>query len=194
MKTFLTIVVCACVSACHLPNPSPTLARDKAARSPGDPEPPMQPQAVQRDETLVAADAPGTVRIVEGPLREVSGVTSGRAWLLETYQNTLSEKLELARRLAANEVETGDLRKAHAALVAEHATVAARSTELDARVRELETQTIDLARRLAESEIARLELQKSDLEREARHDRMERGARNDMTERGARNDSTERPR
>jgi hypothetical protein len=169
MKIHVVLFLGLCASACHLPNPSPHDPGRESASAPASAADP-----VVRDESLVAADAPGSIRIVEGPLREVDGVTSGRAWLLEQYQTTLTEKAELERRLEASEADHAKIRGAHEALIAEHTQALARSTELEGRVRELETQTLALARRLAESEIARLEIQKADLEREAKNDRMER--------------------
>ncbi len=169
MKPIAGLLLCACFGACHLPNPSSRPENDVPVSSTTNTR-----EVVVRDASLVPAEMPGTVRIVEGPLREVAGVTNGREWLLQIHQTTLKEKAELAKRLAALELDGEGVRKAHESLVVQHQTVSTHSAELEARVAELEVQTLDLARRLAESEIARLELQKSELEREAKTDRMER--------------------
>jgi hypothetical protein len=172
MKIHVLLLLVSGASACHLPNPSPPDPGREAASSTSAPSSEAKP--VVRDASLVVADTPGTIRMVDGPLREVDGVTSGRAWLLERYQTVLTEKTELERQLEASDADREKIRGAHESLIAEHTKTLARSTELEGRVRELETQTLALARRLAESEIARLEIQKADLEREAKNDRMER--------------------
>lgn len=169
MRRIAALLVCACLGACHLPNPSPRAERDEPVASS-----PTKREVVVRDPSLVPSETPGTVRIVEGPLREVAGVTNGREWLLQMHQAVLKEKVELAKRLAALEADGEGIHKERDSLAAQHKSVAAHAAELEARVTELEAQTLDLARRLAESELARLELQKSDLEREAKNDRTER--------------------
>lgn len=169
MKWIAALLVCAGFGACNLPNPSPRLQDGETVTTTSAPR-----EVVVRDASLVPSEMPGTVRIVEGPLREVAGVTNGREWLLQMHQVVLKEKIELAKRLAALEVDGEGIHKERDSLVAERKAAADHAAALEARVTELEVQTLDLARRLAESELARLELQKSDLEREAKNDRMER--------------------
>lgn len=114
---------------------------------------------------LVAAPAPGATRTVDGPLRPIEGASSGRVWLLEMYQNALAQKDELARR--ANDLShERDAAVQHASeLEKTNAELTARNASLATELRDLQQKSIELARRLAESEIARLESEKAALER-----------------------------
>lgn len=177
---FATLVA----GACSMPNPSPRLYEkdgenytnvEPRVRN-SAPETPVTPEAtpVKGDGSLVPAEPPGTVRVVEEPLREVEGVSTGRVWLLELYHGALADKEGLARRLEASDRERAGSAQQVTNLTAERDALTARCAGLDARVRELEAQSLELALRLSESEIARLELEKAALEREARNDRKER--------------------
>jgi len=168
MKPYVLAVLAFGVSACTLTNPS-TRQRD-----PDDDHAVLMSPVVVTDASLAPSDPPGSVRFVEEPLREVAGISSGRTWLLELYQEASAAKEELARRLGTSELALADSKTTQAVLSTDHAKLTTRCNELDQRVRELEAQTLDLARRLAASEIVRLEAQKADLERESRSDRKER--------------------
>ncbi len=168
MKTVLLAFLALGVSGCTLTNPTPR------QRDPDDDEAILISPVGVTNANLAPSEPPGSVRIVEEPLREVEGVSSGRTWLLELYQEALAAKEDLARRLETSELDLTTTKTSQTALITEHASLTARCTDLDQRVRELESQTLDLARRLAESEIARLEAQKAELERESRSDRKER--------------------
>jgi len=169
MKTLITALIVLGSSACHLPNPSPPMQRAE-----GDPITPTPEATVKHDQGLVPADAPGTIRIVQEPLREVEGVSGGKVWLLELYQGALAEKEVLARSLEVSERGRFESQASLVAMTAANDELTTRSTDLEGRVRLLEAQSLDLARRLAESEIARLEGQKAELERAADNDRKER--------------------
>jgi len=168
MKTQLSAFLALGLCGCAMTNPT------KRQRDPDDDRAVLIAPVIVTDASLSPSEEPGTVRIVEEPLREVDGVSSGRAWLLELYQEALAAKEDLARRLETSERELGDSKVVQSTLSSEHALLTTRCAELDRRVRDLESQTLDLARRLAESEIARLEAQKAELERESRSDRKER--------------------
>lgn len=168
MKIQLTVFLALSLSACSMTNPT------SRHRDPDDDRAVLMAPVAVTDASLSPSEPPGSVRIVEEPMREVDGVSSGRAWLLELYQEALAAKEDFGRRLEASERELTESKSVQSTLSTEHATLTTRCTELDRRVRELESQTLDLARRLAESEIARLEAQKAELERESRSDRKER--------------------
>lgn len=177
------VLLALVASGCQLTNTTPVVVdkqevtfgpRPQRVAVKEDVAPSMPTGEVQGDGSLAPAEAPGSVRVVQESLREVEGVSSGKVWLLELYQRTLSDKEDLVRRLDASERERATFEAERTVLVAERDKLAARSAELDQRVRALETQSLDLARRLAESEIGRLEAQKTALEQEAKNDRKER--------------------
>lgn len=175
MRTCIAALLVIGASACNLPNPSPRLKEDDEISFSTAVEPTeLEVTPVAPDDTLAPAPEPGTVRIVEEPIRQVDGVSNGKVWLLELYQKTLADKEDLTRRLADSEHARSDSQAAQAALTAERDELALRAKDLDRRVRELEAQSLELARRLADSEIARLEAQKSELEHAAQMDRKER--------------------
>lgn len=163
MKTAILLALALGAGACNLVNPSP---RSESV-APEIPQP-AKGAVVERDTSLAPAEAPGTVRVVEEPLRDVEGVSGGRAWLLELYQTARDENVELKRKLEATARESAESSQAQASLTAERDELAALRTELERRVAELESQSLELARRLAGSEVARLEAEKSELERAAR--------------------------
>lgn len=165
MKNLALAVLVLGLGACHLTNPSPRAKDEEPVPAAPAPEP------VKRDESLAPADAPGTIRIVQEPLRDVEGISKSKTWLLEMYQSAVAAKDQLAIELEAARRDDEESRRTHDALVAERDLLATRSVDLEKRVRELESQTLDLARRLAESEIARLEAEKADLEQAAAQDR-----------------------
>lgn len=175
MRTCIAAVLVIGASACNLPNPSPRLREEEEFPNSTSVEPTeLEVTPVAPDETLAPAPEPGTVRIVQEPIRQVDGVSNGKVWLLELYQKTLADKEELTLRLADSERARAESQATQAALTAERDELALRAKDLDRRVRELEAQSLELARRLADSEIARLETQKSELERAAQNDRKER--------------------
>lgn len=183
MHHCLFLLAALAASGCQLPNPSPEVDEDEGTEFLPLPSTtsadaglvePREVDAVKLDGSLVPADEPGTIRIVDEPLREVEGVTTGRVWLLELYHGALTEKEKLARSLADSERHREAATQSLATVAADRDACNARSAELEKRVAELEAQTLDLAQRLAESEIARLEARKSELERESRTARKER--------------------
>ena len=116
------------------------------------------------DSTLSPADEPGTVRIVDEPVRPIEGSTPSRVWLLDLYQGALAEKEELGRRVntLGRERDTAVLMVGE--LETERARLEARCAALDTELKALEAKSLELARRLVESELARLEAEKARLE------------------------------
>jgi hypothetical protein len=164
MKTPL-IVLIACAApvlgsgACHLPDS----AVSSVAPSDDSDEVWAQRPPKHGDELSMPA-APGRVRTVDEPMRSIEGAPGGRVRMLELYQNALSEKEELARRVTetvrdrdAAVARAGDLEKARADLEAKTAGLAAENQDLRAKA-------LELARRLAESELARLQAEKTALD------------------------------
>jgi hypothetical protein len=122
---------------------------------------PAAPKPVDGNAT---APSPGSVRTVEDPLRPIEGAPTGRVWLLEMYQNAVNEKERLAR-VAADTARDRDAALAHAAeLEKSRADLESRNAALASEVQKLQTKSLELARRLAESELARLEAEKAALD------------------------------
>ncbi len=118
------------------------------------------------DSTLAPADEPGTVRMVDEPVRPIEGATSSRVWLLDLYHGALAEKEDLGRRVntLGRERDTAVLMVSE--LETERANLEARCAALDAELKALEAKSLELARRLVESELARLEAEKARLEKQ----------------------------
>jgi hypothetical protein len=107
---------------------------------------------------------PGKVRTVDEPLRSIDGAPAGRVWLLEMYQKALSEKDEITRR-AADTARDRDAAVARAAEAEKaRADLEARNSGLATENKDLRAKALELARRLADSELARLEAEKVALE------------------------------
>ncbi len=169
MRT-LPIAALLLLCACNLPNPT-RRSLFPAGEVSGPPAPAAQPAqkpaVVERtDASLVPAPAPGSVAVVEAPLRPLEGAPTGRVWLLELYHAALAEKDALVRR-GKELTRERDEALAHAAqLETARAALESRCATLEAEVRTLEDQTLELARRLAAAEIARLEVERAQLARE----------------------------
>lgn len=129
----------------------------------GDPAMPIV--AGPSDSTLAPADEPGTVRMVDEPVRPIEGAPSSRVWLLDLYHGALAEKDELGRRVDALGRERDAALTQVGQLDADRAKLEARCAALDADLKALEAKSLELARRLVESELARLEAEKADLEK-----------------------------
>jgi hypothetical protein len=111
-----------------------------------------------------ATTSPGTVRTIDDPLRPIEGAPTGRVWLLEMYQTAVNEKEHLAR-VGADTARERDAALAHVAeLEKARVDLEARNAGLATELRELQTKSLELARRLAESELARLEAEKAALD------------------------------
>jgi hypothetical protein len=144
--------LCACQTA------------QRSAPLPESPDAATPSAAGPTDSTLSPADEPGTVRILDEPVRPIEGATSSRVWLLDLYHGALAEKDELVRRVntLGRERDTAVLMVGE--LEAERAQLQTRCAALDAEVKALQAKSLELARRLVESELARLEAEKARLE------------------------------
>lgn len=165
MKSFAVLALALGAGACNLVNPSPRVERDISPTPTAAPE---KGAVAAVDTTLAPAEKPGTVTVVAEPLRDVEGVSGGRAWLLELYQTARDENVELKKQLEVATRAGAETQSVQQAVIAERDALVAQRTGLERRVAELEAQSLELARRLAGSEIARLEAEKSELERAAR--------------------------
>jgi hypothetical protein len=171
MKRAVLVLATLGIAGCTLPNPFPQLERD-GERIHTDVV--VQEIPVVRDDSLVPQPEAGAIEVVAEPLRDIEGVTTGRAWLLELHRETMAQKEELERRTALQAARVEELERERDALAVERDGLRARTAELEGRVRAVEAQALELARRLAETEIARLEAEKTALELEARFERKER--------------------
>jgi hypothetical protein len=183
MHQYLFVFVGLAASGCHLSNPSPEVHEEegreflplgRTQEADAEVVEPRKVEEVKLDGSLVPADEPGTIRIVDEPLREVAGVSTGRTWLLELYHSALAEKEKLVVSLADSERERTTATQSLSVIAVERDQLKVRNETLEKRVAELEAQSLELAQRLAESEIARLEARKSELERESRTGRKDR--------------------
>ncbi|MBL8861952.1 MAG: hypothetical protein JNK02_08055 [Planctomycetes bacterium] len=167
MRNGTCLLLALAASSCQLKNPTPRLDdSERGARA--------SAQATRDGGTLAPAREPGTVAVVQTPLRELEGAPGGRVWLLELYHETLARKDELAKQLAQQDAALSATVAEAAFLRAERDAAVTRAAELEAKIGALERQSLDLAQRLVEAEIARLEAEKSALEREAALDRRKR--------------------
>jgi hypothetical protein len=118
------------------------------------------------DSTLSPADEPGTVRVLDEPVRPIEGTPSSRVWLLDLYHGALAEKEELGRKVntLGRERDTAVLMVGE--LEKERTQLEARCAALDADLKASEAKSLELARRLVESELARLEAEKARLEKQ----------------------------
>jgi len=116
------------------------------------------------DPTLSPAVEPGTVRMIDEPVRPIEGAPSSRVWLLDLYHGVLAEKEDLGRRVNTLGRERDTAATKVGELEAERAKLEARCAALDAELKALESKSLELARRLVESELARLEAEKAHLE------------------------------
>ncbi|MFN0008716.1 MAG: hypothetical protein ACKVXR_12505 [Planctomycetota bacterium] len=122
------------------------------------------PYVAKPSPDLAVPASPGTVRTIDEPWRAIEGAPSGRIRLLEMYQAAVSERdrsvlraAELERELEAALARTAEAEKARADLEARNAGLA---TELA----EFRSKALELARRLAQTELALLKAERAELE------------------------------
>jgi hypothetical protein len=148
----------AMLCACQTPHESASTSMPSKML---DDLPAARPLAAKSGDEHPSTTPAGSVRTVNEPLRPIEGAPSGRVWLLEMYQTAVTQRDEFARRMTdltrerdADLARAGELEKARADLELRNARLA---TELQ----DLQTKSLELARRLAHSELARLDAEKA---------------------------------
>jgi hypothetical protein len=161
-RTTITALAFALVlAACHAPLDS--VSSSAPVEDGGEMWTARESAAKQRQDLTIPA-APGSVRTADEPLRKIDGAPTGRVWLLEMYQSALKQRDEIAQRAGdmAHERDAALARAADAEKA--RADFEARNTGLALELKEAQSKSLELARRLAQSELARLESEKALLE------------------------------
>jgi len=116
------------------------------------------------DTDAASPEAPGTVRTVDEPMREIEGAPTGRIRLLEMYQAAVTQRNQLAQQ-AADLTRERDATLARAVEAEKkRAELEERQVGLSAELRDLHAKALELARRLAQAELARLQNERAELE------------------------------
>jgi len=122
------------------------------------------PSAAAPGQDLAVPASPGSVRTVDEPWRSIEGAPSGRVRLLEMYQAAVSQRDRSAQRAAdlERELEAALARAAEAEKA--RADLETRNVGLSSELREIHAKALELARRLARSELSLLEAERTGLE------------------------------
>lgn len=159
LSTLLVTAIgfCACRA---LPSPDAAVSPFPDNQDPYGPG----PSVALAGHDLAVPASPGTVRTVEEPWRTIEGAPSGRVRLLEMYQAAVAQRNRSAQRAAdlERELEAAQARSAEAEKA--RADLESRNVSMSADLREIHAKALELARRLAQAELALLKAEKADLE------------------------------